>query len=236
MNKLLIAALTVSFLVVGQAQAEDRFIVVNGVAEKSLDPNMVTMTVEVWSKAVTAKQAQQMAAQQFKLIKKSFEDFKIRKEDIQTENYSLNPEMVWDDKSRTNKMTGFRVSQALSVTVRKIEDTGNFIDSLVADKGTKDAGVNINNIFWDSDKRQEAETLALADAVQAAKTKAQEIAKAAGVKIKGVSKISHSTAPVQPIQPFRGMMKASYDAASTSTEMSAGQIKVKVEVTSEYEI
>ncbi|XGC79915.1 SIMPL domain-containing protein [Bdellovibrio bacteriovorus] len=236
MNKLLIAALTVSFLVTGQAQAEDRFIVVNGVAEKSLDPNMVTMTVEVWSKAATAKQAQQMAAQQFKLIKKSFEDFKIKKEDIQTENYSLNPEMVWDDKTRTNKMTGFRVSQALSVTVRKIEDTGNFIDSLVADKGTKDAGVNINNILWDSDKRQEAETLALADAVQAAKMKAQEIAKAAGVKIKGVSKISHSTAPVQPIQPFRGMMKASYDAASTSTEMSAGQIKVKVEVTSEYEI
>lgn len=219
------------------ARAEDRLIVVNGVGEKGLDPNMVNVTVEVWSKSSTAKQAQQLAATQFKNVKKSFDDFKLKKEDIQTDNYSLSPEYEYDQKTRQNKMTGFRVSQTLSVTLRKVEDTGNFIDALVSDKKSNDAGVNVNSIAWDSDKRQATETATLADAVRAAKTKAEEIAKAAGVKIKGVARISHNTSSSGPRPAMRdlgGMMKMA--AESASTEVAAGQIKVRVEVIAEYEI
>ncbi|NUN05334.1 MAG: SIMPL domain-containing protein [Bdellovibrio sp.] len=218
------------------AFAEERLIMVNGVGEKSLDPNMVNLTVEVWSKAPSAKQAQQLAANQFKNIKKSFDDFKIKKEDMQTDSYSLSPEYEYDQKTRQNKMTGFRVSQSLSVTLRKVEDAGNFIDALVSDKKTTDSGVSLNSIAWDSDKRLAAETATLAEAVRAAKIKAEEIAKAAGVRIKGVSKISHTTSAAGPRPAMRemGLMKMSADSAAT--EVAAGQIKVRVEVIAEYEI
>ena len=167
------------------AQASDSsLIVVNGVAEKSLDPNMMSLTIEVWSRATTAKQAQQLAATQYKQIKKTLDDFKIKKEDVQTDNYALNPDYEFDQKTRQNKMIGFRVSQTLLVTLRKVEDGGNFIDALVADKKTLDSGVNLNSINWDSDKKAQTETATLGDAVKAARVKAEEIAKAAGVKIK----------------------------------------------------
>lgn len=233
MVKTLVLAIT---LCATMAHAADRTIVVSGTSEKGLDPNMVSMTVEVWSKAQTAKQAQQSAANQFKIVKKVFEDFKVKKEDIQTDNYSLNPEYVYDQKTQTNKMVGFRVMQSLVVTLRKVDEAGPFLDALVTDKKSTDSGVNVNSISWDSDKRSATETSALGDAVRNTKVKAEEIAKAAGVKIKGVTRISHGVTAAQPPMPMvrNFAMKAMADSAPT--ELSAGQIKVRVEVTAEYEI
>jgi len=219
--------------------AEERLIIVNGVGEKSLDPNLVNLTVEVWSKATTAKQAQQAAANQFKHLKKSCDDFKVKKEDMQTDNYALSPEYEYDQKTRQNKMTGFRVSQTMLVTLRKVEDAGNFIDAIVADKKSTDSGVNVNSISWDSDKRSAMQIATLAEAVRAAKVKADEIAKAAGVRIKGVSKISHSTSSggQPPILRAFSLEKNMVDSGGgAATEISAGQIKVRVEVVAEYEI
>lgn len=236
MKQILATSLLALTLIAGVAQAEDRMIVVNGVAEKSLDPNLVNLSIEVWSKSPTAKQAQQLAANQFKQAKKSFDEFKVKKEDIQTSNYSLNPEYEYDQKTRQNKMTGFRVSQTMNVTLRKVEDAGNFLDSLVSEKKTADSGINVNSIAWDSDKRAQVETSALGDAVRSAKGKAEEIAKAAGVKIKNVAKISHTTGNVNPQPLFRNYAMKAEAMDAASTEVAAGQIKVRVEVTAEYEI
>ncbi len=236
MKMMLGASLLALVLGAGAAHAaEERLIVVSGTAEKSLDPNLVNLTVEVWSKAGTAKQAQQLAAQQFKQMKKTLDEFKIKKEDVQTDNYSLTPEYEYDQKSRQNKMIGFRVSQTLLVTLRKVDEAGNFLDALVSEKKTMDSGVNVNSLAWDSDKRSQVETATLGDAVRSAKAKAEEIAKAAGVKVKGVSKISHTMSGGGPQPIFRNYgLKAM--AESASTEVAAGQIKVRVEVTAEYEI
>ncbi|QDK38546.1 SIMPL domain-containing protein [Bdellovibrio sp. NC01] len=232
-----IAALILTFATC-IAHADDRLIIVSGSAEKGLDPNMVIMNVEVWSKATTAKQAQQLAATQYKQVKKTFDDFKIKKEDIQTDNYSLNPEYIYDQKTQQNKMVGFRVVNNVLVTFRNVADAGNFLDALVVEKKGTDSGVNVNNINWDSDQRQRVETAALADAVHSAKAKAEEIAKAAGVKIKNVARISHGASAIRPPMPMnRGFaMKAMAAGDSAPTELSGGQIKVRVEVTAEYEI
>ncbi|MNK86201.1 26 kDa periplasmic immunogenic protein precursor [compost metagenome] len=198
---------------------------------------MVNMTVEVWSKAPNAKQAQSLAAGIYKQAKKVFDDYKLKKEDIQTDQYNLNPEYVYDNKTQQNKMVGFRVTHSLNVTLKKVEDAGAFLDALISDKKSMDSGINVNSISWDSDKRAATETSTLTDAVKAAKVKADEIAKAAGVKITGVSKISHtpSSSGPTPIRNFGAGMKA-MAMDSASTDLSGGQIKVRVEVTAEYEI
>lgn len=239
--KVFLSALTALLLLLLSSSgyaSDERLIIVNGVAEKSLDPNMIQLSVEVWSKANTAKHAQSLAAQQFKSLKQVFEDFKIKKEDLQTDNYTLTPDYEYDQKTRQNKMIGFRVSQNLSVILRKVEEAGGFIDALVSDKKSMDAGVNVNSISWDSDKRTQVETGALADAVRAAKVKAEEIAKAAGVRIKGVARISHGVSAAGGGGPqFRNLgAKMMAAEAATPTEISAGQIKVRVEVSAEYEI
>jgi uncharacterized protein YggE len=218
--------------------ADEKLIIVNGVAEKSLDPNMINLSVEVWSKAATAKQAQQLAAEKFKQVKKTFDEFKIKKEDIQTENYSLNPEYIYDQKAQQNKLSNFRVLQTLSVTLHKVDEAGSFLDAMVDKKDSAESGVNVNSITWDSDMRAKTEMSALADAVKASRAKAEEIAKAAGVRVKGVARISHGVTAARPPMPMMRnfAMKSAVATDAASTELPAGQIKVRVEVTAEYEI
>lgn len=218
------------------AQADSHIIAVGGSAEKSLEPNMISLTVEIWSKAGSAKQAQALASAEYQRVKKVFDNFKIKKEDISTDNYALNPEYVYDSKTQQNKMAGFRAVQSLLVTLKKVDEAGAFLDA-VSTAEKKDAGVNINNLRWDSDKRGQVELAGLSEAVQNSRHKADEIAKAANVKIKAVARISHNTSADNSPIPFRGggMMKMSASNAAP-TELAAGAIKVRVEVHAEYEI
>lgn len=234
---LVILSLFSSFAMASTAQADEKVIVVSSFAEKGVEPNMVSLNVEIWSKASTAKQAQSLNAAEFQKVKKSLDSFKVKKEDIQTENYSLNPEYIYDQKTQQNKMADFRALQILKVTLKKTEDLGSFLDAMVTSAAKNDSGVNVNSIQWDTDKRQQIEVSALGDAVRNGRVKADELAKAANVKIKGVSMLSHGVSASAPPMPMRGMMKTmAYEARDNSTEVMAGQIKIRVDVTAEYEI
>ena len=227
-----------SLMMVSAAQADEKVIVVSSFAEKAVDPNMVSLNVEIWSKATTAKQAQGLNALEFKKVKKTLDNFKIKKEDVQTDNYSLNPEYIYDQKTQQNKMVGFRALQILRVTLRKTEDLGGFLDTMVTSATKNESGVNVNSIQWDTDKRQQLELAALGDAVRSGRAKADELAKAAIVKIKGVLMLSHGSYSSEPPVLRGGMMKTmAFDMkGADSTEVMAGQIKVRVDVTAKYEI
>jgi len=230
-------ALSVLMTFAASAQADNKVIVVSSFAEKAVEPDIVSVNVEIWSKANSAKQAQGLNAAEFQKVKKSLEAFKIKKEDSQTENYSLNPEYIYDQKTQQNKMVGFRALQTLKVTLKKPEDLGGFLDAMVTSAPKNDSGVNVNTIQWDTDKRSQIELSALGDAVKNGRAKADELAKAAGVKIKGVSMLSHGVSFSEPPTPRRGMMKTmALEMASDSTQVLAGQIKVRVDVSAEYEI
>lgn len=217
--------------------ADDKVIVVSSSAEKATDPNMVSLNLEVWSKASTGKQAQGLNASEFQKVKKSLDTFKLKKEDIQTDSYSLNPEYNYDQKTQQNRLVGFRAVQVLRVTLRKTEELGSFLDAVVSEsKGA--SGVNVNSIEWDTDKRSSLELSALGDAVRNGRAKADELAKAAGVKIKGVSLLSHGvTAPPAAFGTRRKMMDMAVASDSAGgTQVLPGQIKIHVDVTAEYEI
>lgn len=227
-----------SLFFASQVFADDKLIVVSSFAEKAVDPNMVSLNVEVWSKASTAKQAQALNAAEFQKVKKVFDQFKVKKEDIQTESYALNPEYIYDQKTQQNKMVGFRGLQTLRVVLRKTDELGAFLDTIVSSAAKNEAGVNVNSIQWDTDKRAQLELAALGDAVRNTRLKADELAKAANVRIKGVSMLSHGVSGGQnPVPMNRGMMKnLAFDSASVSTEVMAGQIKIRVDVTAQYDI
>lgn len=224
------------FSVVAMADATHHVIEVNGLAERTVEPNMVILRVESWAKASSAKKSQEQQALQFTNFKKSLEKFKIKKEDIQTESYNVNPEYVYDQKTRNNRIEGYRVSHSIVVTYRKVEDAGQFLDEVVTSKG-ETSGINVNGVSWDSDKKAEVELSALADAVRNARKRADELAEAAKVKIKGVHKIQHVsyTAPApRAYMAKAAMMEMASDTAPT--EISGGQIKISVQVNLEYEI
>ena len=219
------------------AQTDRHLIFVNGVAEKTVEPNMVVVRLESWARASSAVKAQEQQAKQFTQVKAALEKFKIKKEDIQTEGYSVNPEYTYDQKTQTNRITGYRVSHTVSAIYRKTDDAGTFLDALITSKSDS-SGVSVQSVSWDYDKKAVVESATLADAVKNARAKAEELAKAAGVSIKAVHKIQHTSYAPPVAQPMyeKAMMRMSADGAGPSTELSSGQIKVRVEVQMEFEI
>jgi uncharacterized protein len=76
------------------------------------------------------------------------------------------------------------------------------------------------------------------DAVKSAKDKAENLAKAAGVKIKNVYLISQNSSADMVVRPqMEGLMKSmAFDSSVASTSLTGGQIKVKAEVLMQFEI
>ncbi|MBC7465892.1 MAG: SIMPL domain-containing protein [Bdellovibrio sp.] len=211
-------------------------IAVNGLAEHAVDPNMTVLQVEVWGKGLTAKAAQEIQIKFYEKVKEAAEKFKIKKEDMQTENFSINPETVYDQKTQSNRITGYRVSHTVSMIYRKVENAGTFIDALAASQKDDKGGVNIQNISWDYDKKSVIESSTLAEAVKAGRAKAEELAKAAGVKIKAVHRVQQYSSTPSVSSRVSGSMMSMKMSESAPTELSAGQIKVRVEVQMEFEI
>ncbi len=232
---LLTTVLTISLT--SFANTSPQLISVNGMAERSVEPNMVILNLESFGKAPTAKQAQDLQAKEYNRIKAVIEKYKIKKDDFTTENFSISPESVYDQKTQKNKITGYRVSHRIKVTHKKTDEAGQLIDALSSNSKLDSAGINIQSISWDSDKKSGIESLAMVDAVKLAKDKAEILARAAGVKIKNVHLISHQSSTVDVPQFEHSRMKAMVEAEDTvGSSLSSGQIKVKTEVLMQFEI
>jgi len=236
--KKIIVFLIITLSSIFSLAAEPQMISVNGVAERSIEPNMVILNIESFGKAAQAKQAQELQAKEYNRVKSVMEKYKIKKEDFSTENYTLNPEYTYDQKTQNNKVTGYRAQHQIKLTVRKSELAGEIIDALTSTAKVETSGVTVQSISWDSDQRNQAESQAMIDAVKVAQQKAETLAKAAGVKIKGIRLISHfsgSDAVVRPMTELRSMKAMAADY-SGNTNVSGGQIKVKTDIQMQFDI
>lgn len=215
----------------------DRVITVESMGQVALNPDRVNVQLELWSKAKTAQVTQTNLADIQGKVRKVIEKHKVKSEDVQSQNFNLSLEYEYDQKARRNKLVGYSAVEHLSLSLHNIKDLGPFVDALASIKGNPEAGVTVQNLSWDSSEREKAEAQAAAMAVKKARAQAENLAKAAGVQIKGIQKIhygqSRGVSPVSEGRVFA--MKASLDA-SPATEFSEGQIQVKSLVTAEFEI
>lgn len=218
--------------------ADVHLISVKGTVEKTFKPDIVQLNISVWGKGNSGKAAQSKNKAQFDLFLKSIEKYKINKDDIKTTSYNVNPEYSYHPKTGKSSITGYSATQNLRVTLRKIEDAGAFMDSLVSPATDKLSGINMDSVFYDLDKKGDEERALLGDAVRAARAEAEVLAKAANVKIKGL----HLLTP-RPIETPMVMMKSREMRAESvqadmaeepPTEMMSGEIKINAEVTADY--
>ncbi len=219
------------------ADTDMHLIYVNGVAEKTVDPNIVLLQVESWAKALSAKQAQEQQALQYATITSAIVKFKIKKEDVQTEGFSVYPEYTYDQKTQSNKMTGYKVSHRVKITYRKVDGAGALLDSLVTSKSDI-RGINIQSVFLDYDNKSVLENSLLNEAVKNARAKAEMLTTAADVIIKAVHRIQFSSDAPPIAEPMyeKAAMRAMSDSVSPPTELSSGKIKLRVEVQMQFEI
>ena len=119
------------------------------------------------------------------------------------------------------------MAEQVEVTVRALDDAGAVIDAATAAGAT-----NVNGVSFEVGDPTAAQDQARAQAIQSARTKAEAMAKVAGVSVTGVVSISEAsvTAPI----PYVAAGAAASDAVKTP--VSPGTSDVDATVTMVFEI
>ncbi len=146
----------------------------------------------------------------------------VAEKDIQTTAYNIFPITNSPRQGESPRITGYRVNNQLSVTIRKIDDVGKILDAVVATGAN-----NVYGISFGVDDPVTYQQQARAAAIKDAQNKAGQLAQAAGISLGKVISISEGGASPQPIlRAASGVMSA--EAASVPVE--TGELEVVVSV------
>ncbi len=227
----------------GFAEVLPPLIKVSSFCEKSISPNFAIIQVQAWGKSTKANEAKELVNIQIQKFKVLATKFKIKNEQIQTDDFQVGPEYSYDQKNSVTRIVGYSATQSLTVTLKNMEDVGSFTAQVVSGDAAKKSGLSLINLSWDSDQKSQTEFECISDAVKSGRVRAEEMAKAAGVKIKSVYSmtnqqvfINHEQAQAKMMNnAARGMME-SLSSGESATDLSPGKIKIRTEVYAEYQI
>jgi uncharacterized protein YggE len=211
-------------------QTVNRTLSVNGSGKVFLTPDIAYITIGVHTEGATATEAVSDNNEQTQAVISALQSAGIAEKDMQTNNFSIYPQQQYDDQGKPTGEVRYSVDNSVMVTVRNIDTIGDVLDTVVT------AGANaINGIQFDVENKTAALTEARKAAVADARTKAQELAEAAGVELGDVQSISEYTSGgPQPMYDMRAAAPAAEMASSVPVQ--PGQMLVTLEVSVSFSI
>lgn len=203
--------------------ASDTGISVTGTGKVNVKPDVAISTIGIQVTGSSLSDASSQANSKMSAVIDKIKSMGVADKDIQTTNYSIQPITNQPKSSEeTPVITGYRISNQVSVTVRKVDDLGMILDAAVA------AGANnIYGISFSVSDPTKYEKQARAAAVKDAITKATELAKAGDITLGKIVSINESTS--SPVPVFRAAL-APAAAGSVPVETGETQISVSVDV------
>ena len=182
---------------------------VDGQGTGTATPDMATVTIGVTTQGEDAAKAQNDNAWVSNQIQAAVRGLGIAEKDIQTRNYSFYPNYS-TEKDHRNEVTGYTVNNSVIVVVRDIKLTGKVIDAALNNGANE-----INSLDFSTSDTKAVRKVALLNAVQDARDKADIIAKGLGKRIVGIQSVSESTGYIET-RRFGGnmLMAAAKDAAT----------------------
>lgn len=213
----------------GTTTAPEHTISVTGTGRVIISPDVADLRLGVQATRPTVKAARQVAAESMTKVVAALKALGIADKDIQTSTLYLQP--VYDYTNNTNppKITGYQLSNSVSVTIRDLDKVGDAIDDSLAAGATTMDGVTFR-----VDDPAKALSQAREAAMTQAKASADTLAKSAGVTIAGVASISESggtmPTPIPYAERTAGGLAAPDKAVSTPIEAGTNEVTVTVAV------
>ncbi len=195
--------------------------------ESKVAPDMATVTLGVDSTGPSASQAMAANAARMTRVIAALRSAGVETRDIQTSNLSLSPQTVFEE-GKAPRVTGYQVSNQVTVVVRDLARVGPVADAVVA------AGAsNIANIGFGLANPLAAENDARLAAIKALDDKAALYARAAGYHVVRLVTLSEGTPEDSAPRP---MAMLAMRAAAAPTPVQAGELDVHIEVSAIFEL
>mgnify|MGYP001817528981 FL=1 len=196
-------------------------IAVSGTGEVYGTPDTLQMRFGVSVLRPTVEQAVGDAAGLAEGLISSLESAGVAEADIQTANYSINPEYDYSGDQR--RLIGYRVDNTVIAKIRDLDSAGSVIDATVASVGDE---IQVSGVSFSIEDDTELIAAARAAAWDDARTKAEQLATLAGIELGEAVMISESFSSPAPLPVYRDFAAA--DEAVFETPIEAGQQQVAV--------
>lgn len=168
-------------------QSKGEPFIVSGEGKVSVTPDVAKLSFGIQSQGQILKRVQDDVNTKSKTLTDAIKKFGIGDGDIKTTSYNVYPQ--YDYTNSSQRITGYQVSTNYEVTVKNFDKIN---DLIVA--GTASGANIVGNISFDlndstkTEKTNEARTKAVADA----KTKAEGLARAAGITLGKIINVSEN--------------------------------------------
>ncbi len=194
---------------------------VSGTGQAVQAPDQASVSAGVVTRAPSAGEAMRANAVKMNQVFKALKAAGLKEQDIMTSQMSLQPQYDYQDR-RAPRISGYEARNTVTARSNDLDKTGPMIDALVA------AGVNtINGVHFSIKDARSARDKARVQAITRAQDKAEQMAKAAGVKLGKLLEIREGDGA----QPPRPMLMARAMAESVeSTPIAGGEQTLSVSV------
>jgi uncharacterized protein YggE len=197
--------------------------------ESKVTPDLATITLGVQTDGPTAAGALSANAAQMIKVVAALKKAGIADRDIQTSNLNVNPQYVYV-QNEPPKLNGYQASNQVTIQVRDLARLGQTVDATVSAGAT-----NVGGISFGLQDPKAAEDAARLDAIKALQAKADLYARATGYKIVRMVNLGEGGGytPSPPPMPMYAMAKREM---ADSSPVSAGELKVRIDVSATYEL
>ena len=232
--RIALIALTVLLSAAAHAQLPQRpvlqppSITVNGDATIAADPDQAQIDIGVTTQARTAPEASKENAERSARVLAEVKKILGKGDEARTSGYALNPQYRYPQGGKP-EIVGYVATNMVRVKMARIDDVGKLIDAAMG------AGANnINRLLFTLRDEEAVRLEALKQATAKARTKAEAIAAALGMRVVRISSVTEAERSFQPV--LRQAQMGRVEAASAPTPIEPGTVEVRSTVTLTIEV
>jgi uncharacterized protein YggE len=205
---------------------------VNGEGKVTVTPDIATVSLGVSSQSPTVAQAQSQAAIAMDKVMTALTSNGVAKNDIKTQYFNIQQMTRYDNNTQQSVVTGYMVSNTVTAKIRVVEKTGSIIDAVALAGGDF---TRINGVGFSVEKPEQYYSQARELAIRDAKSKADQLAKLAGVTLGVATSISESSVS-NPVPYPAPVMRSQAAGMGSTTSISPGETDITLSVQIAYAI
>ena len=206
-----------------------RTVTVTAEGTASGTPDTAVVQLGVQTQAGSAKDALDQANQKASQLLDALKFSGVKPEDITTTNVFVYPQYA----NNSQTITGYQAGNSVSATIRDVSKAGAIIDAAAGVVGDQ---ITLQGVSFNIDDTGSLRKTARDDAVAHAKSQADQLAAATGMKVGKVVSIVEGSVPNIPVVYADASAPATTAAGSAPVPLQPGQQELNLSVTVVYEL
>lgn len=191
-------------------------------------PDLAILDLEVETQAPQAQAAAGENARRSEGLLQALKKVFGPEEKVQSLSYRLTPLRSYQSKTKPEAVTGYQAIHRFKVEVRDLTRLGTVMDTAFQNGASR-----VNGPYWGHSRLEELQRQAAVEAFAKARRLAEALAQAAGVKIKGLQKLTTHQQILYPRGPGEAYLKA---APAPPTPVEVGEEEIKAHVAAVFEV